>query len=70
MLLKKLVFNLFAFPLASVSLIWLWEQESNLPVVGYETSEPPLLYSRDLNECGGDEGTRTLIDRFTRPTLC
>ena len=70
MLLKKLVFILSRSPLSSVSVIWLREQESNLPVVAYETSEPPLLYSRDLNECGGDEGTRTLIDRFTRPTLC
>ena len=47
---------------------WLREQELNLPVLAYETSEPPLLYSRV--EVGGDEGSRTLIDRFTRPTLC
>ncbi len=26
---------------------WLREQESNLPVLAYETSEPPLLYSRE-----------------------
>ena len=25
---------------------WLREQELNLPVLAYETSEPPLLYSR------------------------
>jgi hypothetical protein len=25
---------------------WLREQESNLPILAYETSEPPLLYSR------------------------
>ena len=47
---------------------WLREQELNLPVLAYETSEPPLLYSRV--KVGGDEGSRTLIDRFTRPTLC
>ena len=46
---------------------WLREQEFNLPVLAYETSEPPLLYSR-VNR-GGDEGSRTLIVRFTRPTL-
>ena len=46
---------------------WLREQELNLPVLAYETSEPPLLYSRV--KVGGDEGSRTLIDRFTRPTL-
>jgi hypothetical protein len=34
----------------------------------YETVEPPLLYSRVKS--GGDEGSRTLIVRFTRPTLC
>ncbi len=27
---------------------WSREQESNLPVLAYETSEPPLLYSRDI----------------------
>ena len=43
------------------------EQESNLPVMAYETIEPPLLYSRVKLE--GDEGSRTLIVRFTRPTL-
>ena len=43
------------------------EQESNLPVMSYETIEPPLLYSRV--KLGGDEGSRTLIVRFTRPTL-
>lgn len=43
------------------------KQESNLPVMAYETIEPPLLYSHvDLE---GDEGSRTLIVRFTRPTL-
>ena len=47
---------------------WLREQELNLLVLAYETSEPPLLYSRV--KVGGDEGSRTLIDRFTRPTLC
>ena len=47
---------------------WLREQELNLPVLAYETSEPPLLYSRV--SFGGDEGSRTLIVRFTRPTLC
>ena len=47
---------------------WLREQELNLPILAYETSEPPLLYSRV--EVGGDEGSRTLIVRFTRPTLC
>ena len=47
---------------------WLREQELNLPVLAYETSEPPLLYSRV--KVGGDEGSRTLIVRFTRPTLC
>jgi hypothetical protein len=47
---------------------WLREQELNLPVLAYGTSEPPLLYSRV--KVGGDEGSRTLIDRFTRPTLC
>ena len=25
---------------------WMREQESNLPMLAYETSEPPLLYSR------------------------
>src|SRR2546421_1718602 len=47
---------------------WLREQESNLPMLAYETSKPPLLYSRD--NLGGDEGSRTLIVRFTKPTLC
>ncbi len=42
-----------SFPVAvSLSLLpfsivtWLREQESNLPNVAYETTEPPLLYSR------------------------
>ena len=29
---------------------WLREQELNLPVLAYETSEPPLLYSRVMLE--------------------
>ena len=35
--------------------------------MAYETIEPPLLYFRVKLE--GDEGSRTLIVRFTRPTL-
>ena len=37
----------FAFPFPFLSIVtWLREQESNLPNVAYETTEPPLLYSR------------------------
>lgn len=35
--------------------------------MAYETIEPPLLYFRV--KLGGDEGSRTLIVRFTRPVL-
>jgi hypothetical protein len=72
---------------------WWREQELNLPVLAYETTEPPLLYPRVKTVCklprhlfavllasvcrpqsaaifGGDEGSRTLIVRFTRPLLC
>ena len=60
--------NPVPYQLGYATINWLREQESNLPVLAYETNEPPLLYSR-VN-IGGDEGSRTLIDRFTRPTLC
>jgi hypothetical protein len=37
----------FSFPFPFLSIVtWLREQESNLPNMAYETTEPPLLYSR------------------------
>ena len=45
---------------------WLREQESNLPILAYETNEPPLLYSRCLG-CGDE--SRTRIISFTRRAL-
>ena len=70
-------FMLAAFILTLVSLLvvslgevlfrsWLREQELNLPVLVYETSEPPLLYSRVVG-CGDE--TRTHIISFTRRAL-
>ena len=46
---------------------WLREQESNLPMLAYETSEPPLLYSRVKLGCGDE--SRTRIISFTRRAL-
>lgn len=62
--------NAVPYQLGYATKKWLREQESNLPVLAYETYEPPLLYSRAIfPKFGGDEGSRTLIVRFTRPTL-
>ena len=42
--------NPVPYQLGYATMNWLREQELNLPVLAYETSEPPLLYSRVMLE--------------------